>query len=121
MQRTLTPAIALLFATAAFAGCIGAEEGGAPLEEQTAPTVDNVLTEDEAETPDDREISAFKETNKTEASGVGAMMHSHDYWQGRERIDVTWIDSGLIPFPLKPGGPDSDMPYGTAIADYDIP
>jgi hypothetical protein len=121
MQRILTPLVVLLFATTAFAGCIGASTEDEPLADQKAPTTNNVLDEDEAQAPDDREISAFKETNKTESSGIGAMMHAHDYWQGRERVDVTNIVGGLIPFPLKPGGPDSDMPYGTAIADFDIP
>jgi hypothetical protein len=85
--------------------------------------------------PDGRgAISAFNETNKTETKGIGAMMHQHDYWKGKERLeDVAWIDSGLIPLPLLPckksdnsctlGGstPDADTyPALTAIADYDL-
>ena len=105
---------------AALAGCIGAsDDGDAPVDAQTSAGGDNgVLDANESTAaPDGRgEISAFKETNKTEM-GTGGMMHSHDYWGGETRKVIWQMDGGLIPFPLMPEG----KAPGTAIADFDIP
>src|SRR5687767_5342699 len=89
---------------AALAGCIGKPD--APEVEQTSDndTANGVLDANEsAAAPDGRgELAAFKETNRTEASGTGAMEHKHDYWNGETRKWVWTIPVGLIPFPLTP-------------------
>lgn len=120
---------------AALAGCIGKDEPTDDLETQNTTTANGVLDANEsAEAPDGRgELSAFKETNRTEANGTGAMEHKHDYWGGETRKVVDHIGVSLIPFPLMPcskegGGctagqaqPGTDtLPPGTAIADFDI-
>ena len=121
-------AVASLFLMTALAGCLGGEEAPQdPVDTQNTNTSNNVIDANESTTaPDGRgKIQAFEETNKTE-SGVGGMEHTHDYWQGRERIDVAYIDSGMIPFPVYPcrsgradSGGDCYNP-GTSIADYDM-
>ena len=66
---------------------------------------DGVLDANESTSaPDGRgDISAFKETNRTE-TGTGGMMHAHDYWSGETRKVIWQQDIGLIPFPLMPEG-----------------
>jgi hypothetical protein len=74
-------------------------------------------------------ISAFNETNQTEKSGLGSMMHTHDYWGKDTRKVILQMDAGLVPLPLMPcKQPGCDFtqsgqtyPPGTAIADFDIP
>lgn len=126
LTRALT--LACLLLTVTFAGCLGGDEAPPQVAPQDTNDTDNVLDANDSTTaPDGRgDLSAFKETNKTE-TGVGAMEHTHDYWQGRERIDVSWINAGLIPFPVWPcregradSGGDCYNP-GTSIADFDIP
>jgi len=117
MQPRVLLAIPLLLG-ALLTGCIGSDDDGeAPVVEQEAGD-NGVLDENEsAVAPDGRgEISAFKETNRTE-TGTGGMMHAHDYWGGETRKIIWQQDIGLIPFPLIPEGKSA----GTAIADYDIP
>jgi hypothetical protein len=124
-------AVALL---SVLAGCFGAGKGGHD-EKPLATTGNATLLPNETAAPDGRgTISAFNETNKTEKTGIGAMMHTHDYWHGKSRIDnVAWIEAGQIPLPLMPcskpdnsctvGGstPNQDTyPVGTAIVDYDL-
>src|SRR5581483_3805066 len=76
-----------------------------------------VVSANETTQPNGAEISAFKETNKTETTGMGAMMHMHDYW-GKDTRKVIWDqDAWLLPLPLLPDGKSP----GTAIADFDIP
>lgn len=113
----LTPLVTLLFLAPLLAGCIGASTEDEPLDDQRTTPPAGFIDPEDAKSPENRDISAFRETNRTEATGTGSMMHAHDYWGGAERIDLSWIDSGLIPFPLMPPG----KPTGTAIADYDIP
>jgi hypothetical protein len=101
---------------AGLAGCIGgpAEEKAHTLDVNATGTVGA----NETAAPDGRgDISAFKESNKTEVSGQGAMMHAHDYWKGETRKVIWTLDAGLIPLPLMPDG----KAPGTAIADFDIP
>lgn len=123
-----TPAIALVFVTIAFAGCIG--NNGAATVDQTATHANNTLTDNQTIAPNGAgKISAFNETNKTETTGIGSMLHTHDYWKGETRKIVYQANLGLIPLPLvpckKPGcdakDPSQTYPPGTAIADFDIP
>ena len=119
-------ASALAVATMVLSGCIGGGEEPAPVEDLSA---NDTLPQNATVAPDGRgDISAFKETNKTEM-GAGGIMHAHDHWAGKERLDgVAWIDSGLIPLPVLPckgegctvGGSSNTYPPGTAIADYDL-
>jgi len=118
---------------ASFAGCLSKGATTDDVNTSSAdPNGDGVLGDGEsAVAPDGRgELSAFKETNRTETNGTGAMEHKHDYWHGETRRLVYDLESGLIPFPLFPcktpgtctaGGGGETYPAGTAIADYDIP
>jgi hypothetical protein len=125
-------AVTAILLMGAFAGCIGKSDEPTPEEMNETNSANGVLDANEsAVAPDGRgELSAFKETNRTEANGTGAMEHKHDYWHGESRRLVTHLASGLIPFPLLPckeagtctaGGSGETYPPGTAIADYDIP
>lgn len=121
---------------ASLAGCISkGDDPSDDLDTQGENSSGGFLDANEsAAAPDGRgELAAFKETNRTEASGKGAMEHLHDYWHGETRKHVDDIGVSLIPIPLlpcdKPGGgctlgqsnPGTDtLPAGTAIADYDI-
>src|ERR1051325_11014734 len=130
MQVRLVVALALLTLSApALAGCLKAPDGPAD-DNVTAQNGPGTVQPNETAAPDGRgQISAFNETNKTETTGIGAMMHTHDYWGGKERLDnVMWIDSGLIPLPLTPCkrdgnactvGDSETYPALTTIADYD--
>ena len=121
--------VAALVLTTGLAGCIGGNDDEPIETDNTNQSQD--LPENATFAPDGRgDISAFKETNKTE-TGMGGTMHAHDYWQGKERLDsIAWIDAGLIPFPVTPckksdgsctaGGSGETYPPGTAIADFDL-
>lgn len=123
-------ALAALILGATFAGCLGGEDAPTDVAPQGDDDADDGVLDvnDSTQAPDGRgDISAFKETNRTEM-GSGGMEHKHDYWQGRDRVNIAYIDSGLIPFPLMPCKKESctlgdaeTYPAGTAIADYDIP
>ncbi|HUR69856.1 MAG TPA: hypothetical protein VM370_11480, partial [Candidatus Thermoplasmatota archaeon] len=110
------------------AGLSGCIRGNDPAEEQAAnETVDNVIDANDTVTaPDGRgDISAFKETNKTEV-GTGGMMHSHDYWNGQTRLELFTDNMWFIPLPAWPcrsgNAPDGDCYNpGTSIADIDLP
>ncbi|HLE97714.1 MAG TPA: hypothetical protein VI997_10125 [Candidatus Thermoplasmatota archaeon] len=108
-------AIAIVMLTALpLTGCIGADDpaadGLATANTTGSGDVSNVA-------PDGRKISAFDETNRTEA-GLGGREHSHDYWAGRDRVDIMSGEYGMIPFPLVPG--DGYAP-ATAIVDWQPP
>lgn len=115
--------VALLLVTA---GCIS--RGEDPVEEKIAnASVDNVIDANESTVaPDGRgEISAFKETNKTEI-GTGGEMHSHDYWGDKTRLELVSVNMWFIPLPVwpcrsgtAPGGECYNP--GTSIADIDLP
>lgn len=129
LGRTLLAA--LLVAGSIMTGCLGGEEPPAAPAAADNETEETVLAANEStEAPDGRgEISAFKETNRTEA-GVGSMEHTHDAWGGAERLEnVAYIRGGLIPIPFLPckesgactvGGSAETYPAGTAIADFDL-
>lgn len=116
----------LIVMLASVAGCIS--RGDDAVEEAANDTlVENVLEANETtEAPDGRgEISAFKETNKTEM-GTGGDMHSHDYWGDKTRIDLLSETMWFIPLPAWPcrsgNAPDGDCYNpGTSIADIDLP
>ncbi|MEA3201862.1 MAG: hypothetical protein QOE90_3290 [Thermoplasmata archaeon] len=107
--------IVLLMGASALVGCIGGKDDHkeAPASTNTTGTI----LANQTDQPNGGQISAFKETNATETSGIGASMHAHDYWGGQTRKIIWQTDTGLIPFPLLPDG----KPAGTAIADFDIP
>ena len=124
--------ITAILTLAALAGCISKGGDGEPENtQQTNDTAGFLDPNESAVAPDGRgELAAFKETNRTEVNGTGAMEHKHDYWHGETRRLVYELESGLIPFPLLPckeagtctvGGSGEHYPAGTAIADYDIP
>lgn len=127
--------VAMLLAVG-FAGCLKGDEPPPPVDVQNTNQT-GTIKDNETAAPDGRgKISAFNETNKTETTGIGSMMHEHDYWKGKERLDVGYIDGGLIPFPLAPckradgacsagattpstsGDSGDTYPVGTAIADF---
>jgi hypothetical protein len=108
--------LAGLLLAAGLTGCIGAKNDGSKVNAQSANAT-GTISANETNQPNGGQISAFKETNKTELSGTGAMMHAHDYWKGETRKQIWQTDIGLIPLPLMPDG----KPTGTAIADFDIP
>jgi hypothetical protein len=100
------------------AGCLGAKAPGGPDAKPASAGAAGRVAANETAAPDGRgAISAFNETNSTETSGVGAMMHAHDYWQGATRKVLLQDDYGLVPLPLLPDG----KAPGTAIADFDLP
>ena len=122
--------ITAILLMAAFAGCISKGDEPSDDLDRNNQNATGFADESDRMAPDGRgELSAFKETNRTETNGTGAMDHKHDYWRGQTRIDIAYINSGLIPFPLFPckeagtctlGGGGETYPAGTAIADYDI-
>jgi hypothetical protein len=124
-------ALTTILLLGAFAGCIGKPEDTQDIAATEDSGANGVLDANEsAVAPDGRgELSAFKETNRTETNGTGAMEHKHDYWKGETRKRVADLAFGLIPFPLTPckesggcsGGSGETYPAGTAIADFDIP
>lgn len=78
--------MALLLLGAGFAGCIGGKDDGKDdLKATNASANTSVFTAP----PDGRAgtISAFNETNQTEA-GAGGVAHTHDLWEGRTRITL---------------------------------
>lgn len=46
-------------------------------------------------------LVAFEETNATDMTGEGSMSHTHDYWMGRERVNV--FTSQVVMDPVQPG------------------
>ncbi|MFA5862571.1 MAG: hypothetical protein WDA16_12845 [Candidatus Thermoplasmatota archaeon] len=128
--------VVLLFVSTGLAGCLKSADDGPKVETQST---NKTLQANETIAPDGRgAISAFNETNKTEKTGIGASMHTHDYWKGKERLEVGYLDGGLIPFPLAPckrpdgactagsttpstDGSGDTYPVGTAIADFVLP
>ncbi|HUR69855.1 MAG TPA: hypothetical protein VM370_11475 [Candidatus Thermoplasmatota archaeon] len=124
-------AVTAILVLGAFAGCISKGGDDTPQTTNETNTANGVLDANEsAAAPDGRgQLSAFKETNRTESNGTGAMEHKHDYWHGQDRAHVDDIFVPLIPFPLLPckqagtcttGGGGETYPAGTAIADFDI-
>jgi hypothetical protein len=122
--------IVALLVVSGLAGCIAGKDQGSDGLNSTQSNMTGVVNPNETIAPDGRgQISAFNETNKTETTGIGAMVHTHDYWKGKERLDVGYINGGLIPFPLLPckrkdgactagSGGDDTYPAATAIADF---
>lgn len=84
----------VVLAVLLLAGCVS-ETPSASL----APSATNASSEVAAP----REVSAFKETNATEA-GLGGEAHAHDYWKGRDRVDLFVGDVSLAPLPILTGG-----------------
>lgn len=85
---------AFLLAAAGLAGCVGE-----PVQTSVAPNA----TTDDREVQAPREVSAFRETNATE-EGLGGEAHAHDYWKGRDRVDLLVADVPIAPLPLLTGG-----------------
>ena len=116
--------IVLVVLGAALGGCLGGDAPPADdLSAQGNDTTEGVLdANDSTAAPDGRgDIAAFKETNKTE-TGMGGMMHAHDYWQGRERVTLLERDMWFVPLPVQPCRADGQCyPPGTSIADIDLP
>lgn len=103
--RPVALSLALLIVTGALAGCIGGDE--APDTSPTVETGSTNETEPNATLPDGRGSAiAFEETNVTE-EGAGGIEHKHDYWQGKERVDV-FVDDVYFGFPLYPDGEGSE-------------
>jgi hypothetical protein len=113
--RGMDARIALLALALATAGCVG-RSGHAP----PTPAPENktgTFQPGQEKLPTGGTCSACVETNHTEVSGTGAIMHAHDYWGGATRKVIWSEDAWLVPLPLQPDG----KPAGTAIADFDIP
>lgn len=89
MARTAALALALVLVP--LAGCVEDPAPAASLD--LAPAADPSV-----DVPRD-DLSAFRETNRTE-SGIGGMAHDHDYWKGRDRVDLLSRRVGISPFPL---------------------
>lgn len=84
---------AVVLVVLALAGCVAE-----PAETAVLPAN---ATEPEVVAP--REIAAFRETNATE-EGLGGEAHSHDYWKGRDRVDLFVDDVQIAPLPILTGG-----------------
>ncbi|HLE97715.1 MAG TPA: hypothetical protein VI997_10130 [Candidatus Thermoplasmatota archaeon] len=78
--------------------------------------------------PDNRSgsFNAFRETNATE-EGVGGMAHDHDYWKGRDRVDLFSLRSYMGPRPGAEGAsvvfgmPNGSLVYeGTATIEFTV-
>lgn len=119
--------IAVVLAGAVLAGCIGGKDDGKAATTDVNKT--GVIDANETTAPVGTKIAAFNETNATETTGQGAMMHQHDYWHSKTRKVIWTQNIGLIPLPLTPckttdctlGGSSETYPPGTAIADFDMP
>lgn len=85
----------MLLTTALAAGCFKDDPAAPPSEtnESAAGPEMNVTAERSVE------AAAFQETNKTE-EGLGGRAHTHDYWQGKTRIDVISQRTTIFPFPV---------------------
>lgn len=110
MPRLSSLALVLVvLAAAPLAGCVGAPqeaEGDAPRTNESAPQ--------DLTAPDGRgEIAGFEETNRTEP-GLGGMSHDHDYWKGRDRVELHQGNYAFVPIPLAPDG------YPVASANGDL-
>ncbi|GEM_PF-1429021 len=116
LGRASVLAVLALLLGGGLAGCIGGKLDAGKVGTQSTNST-GFVSANETSQPNGGEISAFKETNKTETTGMGSMMHMHDYWGGQTRKIIWQTDAGLIPLPLLPDGKQA----GTAIADFDIP
>src|SRR5581483_5692636 len=106
-----------LVASGALAGCIGGKDDPA-VDKQSLGNKTGVVDANQSAAPNGAgQLSAYKETNATETSGIGASMHPHDYWHGQTRKVIWQTGIALIPLPLEPEG----LPPGTAIADFSLP
>lgn len=94
-MRVLLPAIVVMLAVPAFAGCLGETE----LPTETGVPV-KTLNETIEAPPDNRtgEFAAFKETNNTE-EGMGGSAHDHDYWGGKSRLSLFKARAEMEPSP----------------------
>ena len=114
--RLVLSLVALLL-MAAFAGCIKAETEG-PVEVPLDETLSE-QTNDNATLPDDRGQSAgILETNKTE-EGVGGVDHKHDYWAGRETVEL--LKDRFVYFTPTPVYPDGDGTAAKSVAYVKLP
>ena len=87
--------VALLLLSVALAGCFKDDPADVGSELNETPPVEELnVTAVRSE-----EAVAFQETNKTE-EGLGGRAHTHDYWQGRTRVDVISQRTTVFPFPL---------------------
>src|SRR5581483_9735049 len=105
--RTL--AVALLLVAGVLTGCIGGKD-----DTPTTLKKGNVQLNDTfTKPPDGREgnISAFSETNQTEKTGIGASVHTHDYWQGKNRLTIVDQDVAF----------DPSIGTDGATADFNVP
>lgn len=87
--------LAVLVVAMGLAGCIGAKDDKGANVKLGNVTNDAVFVKP----PDGRggQITAFEETNRTEASGIGAMAHTHDYWNGRTRVTLFDVQTFMAP------------------------
>lgn len=83
--------VASLAVAMVLSGCIGAKKEN----EKPASIQANQTGQLNTTLPDGREFAAAKETNKTENSTVGGVIHKHDYWMGKETIAVYDYDVGV--------------------------
>ena len=93
--RRLLPVALLLLSAVAMSGCFKDEPAATAAEVNETPRG----PEPEVTAARSEESVAFQETNKTE-DGLGGMAHTHDYWQGRTRVDVISQRATIFPFPL---------------------
>lgn len=94
VPRQLLAALTILAAVAG-AGCFNRDS------EEPAPAVNETPQGSEMNVTAERSVesAAFQETNKTE-DGLGGKAHTHDYWQGRGRVDVISQRTTIFPFPI---------------------
>lgn len=115
MVRAL--AVTLLLTLAALSGCLkgGDDEPETPLTNQTTGN----QPQNNATLPDDRgESIGIKETNKTE-EGVGGVDHKHDYWNGRETVEL--LTNEFIYFSPTPIYPDGEGTTAKSVAYVKLP
>lgn len=102
-----------LLVLAPLAGCVSeAPASGVELDGADAPAVDPTTP-----LPDNRSgtFNAFEETNATER-GSGGLEHDHDYWLGRDRVDIFSDRVRMDEFPSPGGGAAFlALPQGTLV------
>ena len=96
----------LILALPGLAGCISdADAPGVQLQASNDTSLDDLAM------PDNRtgDFNAFEETNVTE-TGAGGVDHHHDYWLGRDRVEIFATSAMMDPRPHAFGLGDTPAP-----------
>lgn len=109
----MLPRVALLVASLLLAGCFGGEAPS--VEPQTNGSNESV----DPTLPDDRGTAvALQETNKT-VEGAGGEHHGHDYWQGRDTVQLYQAEVFFDILPPMPDG-EGTQPHSVAYVRFPL-